>query len=128
LKTKKLIALLQAADPSGDLECCVDNLDIHYVVSVPAYYDGELQVLQRDDSNPYYNIVGAKYVCGGHKLKIVPLSIADAIFEDPSLPVDYSGCGSPESAEKRKKADDATRQQARNTTKKPNPQGQTGRS
>ena len=31
MKTNKLIELLQKADPSGDLEVCIDNHDIHFV-------------------------------------------------------------------------------------------------
>ena len=90
MKTKELIRQLQEADPSGELECCVQNADIHFVHIEPAYYDGCLQVLIRDESNPYYNIIGAKYVSKGDKIVIHPLSISDAIFENEHLPVDFS--------------------------------------
>ena len=31
MKIKDLIAALQEADPSGEIECCVGNVDIWYV-------------------------------------------------------------------------------------------------
>ena len=92
MKTKELIRQLQEADPSGELECCVNNADIHFVNVEPAYYDGCLQVLKRDESkSPYYNICGAKYTSVGDKVVIRPLSICDAVFEQQDLPVEFEG-------------------------------------
>jgi hypothetical protein len=91
MKTKELIRQLQEADPSGELECCVGNADIHFVDVEPAYWDGCLQVLKRDESNPYYNIIGGKYTCRGDKVNVRPLSIGDAIFENQDLPVEFEG-------------------------------------
>ncbi len=51
MKTKELIRQLQREDPSGELECCVDNSDIFFVEHLPAYYDGCLEVLVRDKSS-----------------------------------------------------------------------------
>ncbi len=90
MKTKDLIEALQEADPTGEVECCVDNVDIHFVGREPAFYDGKLQLLIRDESNPYYNIIGAKYVSKGDKVVIHPLTFEDAISNDPALPIDYS--------------------------------------
>lgn len=94
MKTKELIRLLQEADPSGEEEVCVGNVDIHFVEKLPAYYDGALQVLERDESkSPYYNIVGGKYVRSGHKVKIHTLSISDALYNagnSMKFEVDYS--------------------------------------
>lgn len=86
MKTKDLIRQLQEADPSGELECCLGNADIHFIDVEPAYYDGCLQVLVRDE----HRIVGAKYVSKGHKVVIHPLSIRDAIFDKEDCPVDLS--------------------------------------
>lgn len=88
MKTKDLIRELQEADPFGEMECCVQNSDIHFVDLEPAYYDGYLQVLKRSDSK-YYNIIGAKYTSQGSKVVIHPLSISDAIFEQEDLPVEF---------------------------------------
>lgn len=91
MKTSELIRRLQEADPSGEMECCVENADIHFVGVEPAYWDGCLQVLVHDPAKaPYYDIVGAKYVSRGKKLVISTLSISDAIFDNEDLPVDYS--------------------------------------
>lgn len=92
MKTKELIRQLQDADPSGENEVCVGNSDIHFVDVLPAYYDGRLQVLIRDETKSNYNIVGAKLVSNGVKVVIVPLSIFDALWNDPDMPIDYSEC------------------------------------
>lgn len=88
MKTKDLIAALQKEDPTGELECCVGNIDIHFVSQEPAYYDGSLQVLERDMTNQYYNIIGAKFVRSGSKVQIHTLSIEEAILEHPDMLVD----------------------------------------
>jgi hypothetical protein len=89
MKTKKLIELLQAEDPTGEVEVCVNNEDIFFLEHTSAYWDGCLQVLKRDESSPYYNIIGAKIASTGGKIKIKTLSIEDAIYEDPDLPVEF---------------------------------------
>lgn len=95
MKTKELIKRLNDADPTGEAEVCVDNTDILFVEALPAYYDGYLQVLIRDKTKePYYNVVGAKYVNEGKKVCIHQHSIEDAIIENPELPVDLPD-GSP---------------------------------
>jgi len=89
MKTKDLIQLLNKADSSGEEEVCVGNHDILAVYGMPAYYDGCLQVLVRDKTKePYYNVVGAKYVRSGVKINIQTWSIEDAIYENSKLPVD----------------------------------------
>lgn len=90
MKTRELIRQLQETDPSGDLECCVGNADILAVWAEPAYWDGCLQVLVRDPTSQYYNVVGARYQDSGVKVVIQPHSICDALLEDPEMPVDTS--------------------------------------
>lgn len=111
MKTKKLIDLLQKADPSGELEACVGNADIHFVERTPAYYDGSLQVLIRDENNPFYNIKGGKYVRSGSKVQIHTLSITDVICNetlDNKCVIDYSELGE-DQAEATKKAHEELR-------------------
>lgn len=91
MKTRELIRRLQETDPSCDLECCVGNADILSVWSEPAYWDGCLQVLVRDPTTEYYNVVGVRYVGTGHKVVIQPYSVRDALLDDPDLPIDLSG-------------------------------------
>lgn len=86
MKTKILIRQLQEADPTGEVEVCVDNCDIGYVDLMAAYWDGPLQVLVRDENK----IIGAKYKRTGNKVKIHPLSISDAISNDHEIVIDYS--------------------------------------
>lgn len=89
MKVKDLIKKLNELDPTGETEVCVWNQDIHFVSEEPAYYDGCLQLLTRDPSNEYYNITGAKYISSGSKIVIRPLSIAEAIFNNTDLTVEY---------------------------------------
>lgn len=90
MKTKKLIKLLQDADPTGEEEVCVNNVDIFTVHPEPAYWDGTLQILERNEASEYYNVIGARYKRSGSKINISILSITDAICEDTKLKVDYS--------------------------------------
>lgn len=89
MKTKELIRQLQENDPTGECEVCVENIDIHFVCKEEAYWDGPLQVLQRDETCKYYNIIGGKYKTEGSKIVIRPLSFADAIL-NRDIPIDYS--------------------------------------
>jgi hypothetical protein len=114
MKTKDLIKELQEADPSGELECCVDNIDIWTVTTEPAYWDGSLQLLVRDPAltGKCYDIIGGKYVRSGHKVVISPRSITDILWDDDDAVIDYSGAGA--HAERYRKTDEETRQAGRN--------------
>jgi hypothetical protein len=107
MKTKDLIKLLQEEDPSGEIECCVGNADIVAVEQMPAYYDGKLQILSKDEKG---RIIGAKYKGSGLKLKIKVMDICDALFSYPDLAVDYSDLSSA-NAEEFKRVDDEIRDQ-----------------
>ena len=91
MKTKKLIELLQKADPEGTGEVCIPtqegNVDIFNLEWKEGYWDGPYQVLIRDWDNPYYNVVGAELRSDGNKLCIKTISIEDALLSDPDLPV-----------------------------------------
>lgn len=84
MKTKKLIELLQEADPSGERECVVGNHDILDVSAEPGYWDGAYEVLIREEENPFYNVIGAKITTKGIKVVINTLSIKSAIWESDS--------------------------------------------
>lgn len=113
MKTKELICLLQQEDPSGEVEVCVGNVDIHFLEYLPAYYDGRLQVLKRDEKD---NIIGGKYIKTGHKVNIHTLSISDAVYNYENFEVDYSDLH-PESAERAKTNHEALRQWRKNLEK-----------
>jgi hypothetical protein len=91
MQVRELIRLLQEADPTGDEQVSVGNSDIHFVGVEPGYWDGCLQVLKRDDACEYYNIVGAEFRSNCKKIVINALSIRDALFNDPAMPVTYDG-------------------------------------
>lgn len=89
MKSKEIIRQIRSLDPSGELEVVLkDNRDIHFVDVMGAYRDGMVEQLVRDPDVEGYNVIGAKVRSKGLKLCIIPLSIADAIFSDPDLPVD----------------------------------------
>jgi hypothetical protein len=91
VKTRELIRQLQEADPSGELECCVGNHDIHFVERWPAFYDGALQILVRDPNKSGYNIVGGIVQCSGEKVQIHTLSLEDCLFEQLDFPIEIRG-------------------------------------
>ncbi len=88
MKTKDLIKMLQAADPEGKMVCCIGNEPIDAVYPSPAYYDGRLEVLEKDDDG---NIIGARWESAGFKVVFHTENIEDAIYGDPDLPVTYEG-------------------------------------
>lgn len=90
MKTRELIRLLSEADPGGDAECCIDNSDILCVELMPAWYDGRLEILDRDKSIKGYDVIGARVVSSGLKIKIRRHSIEDMILVSHELPVDLS--------------------------------------
>jgi len=65
VKVKELIRLLQEEDPEA--EACVHNADIESVYAAQAYWDGRLQVLERDAEG---YVVGGKYTSNGWKVNI----------------------------------------------------------
>ena len=89
MTTKELIEALQKEDPSGNLDVTVGKTPIHFVEQIQAYYDGCLEKLVQDKTNPYYNIVGGIITSRGNHVDIHTLSLQDAIFEDPNLPVTF---------------------------------------
>lgn len=113
MKTRELIRLLREADPSGDIECCVGNHDIYIVESAPAYYDGSLQILIRDENRQgEFNVIGAKRTNRGQKVNIRDLSIADCILDNADFPVEFEGVG-PEMEKYYRDQDEKARQEAR---------------
>ncbi len=112
MKTKELIRQLQEADPEGDLEVSVGNVDIYFVEKLPTYYDGRQQVLIRDETKTGYNIVGAKVRSSGSKVKIHCVSISDAIWDNPEIPIDYSDL-TPERADEYKASHEKIRASVR---------------
>lgn len=88
MKTKDLIDKLKEADPSGDLECCIGNCDIIGIHTDPGYWDGCLQVLERDEKG---RIKGGKYCSGQTKVVIRTYSIRDFVVDNNNFKVSYDG-------------------------------------
>jgi len=111
VKVKELIRLLQEEDPES--EACVHNADIESVYAAQAYWDGRLQVLERDAEG---YVIGGKYTSKGWKVNICPSSITEQIWGDPDFKVDYSELGG--SAERYIESDNKTRQASRDVIRK----------
>ncbi len=87
MKTRELIRQLQAADPGGELECCVDNHDILFVERQFAFYDGALEILVRDPGlQGQYDVVGGIIQRAGEKIRLHILSLEDALSEAQNGP------------------------------------------
>lgn len=85
MKTKDLIAQLQENDPTGEVECVVGGIDIHFVERMPGFYDGCYQVLIKDKPNQYPT--GVKIMRSGEKVMIHTLSASDLIFDAEDVEV-----------------------------------------
>lgn len=92
MKTKELIRQLQEADPTGEIECCVGNCDIDNVTVLPAYYDGNLQVITvRDERGA---AIAGKLFHNGRKVQIEAFSFGEHVFfEHGVFEIDYSDLG-----------------------------------
>ena len=92
LKTRELVKQLQEADPTGELEVTVGKTDIHFLQTLPGYYDGYYEVLVRDENLiDCYNVVGAEIRGTGYHVCIETFSIQDMLHDDPSAPVTIIG-------------------------------------
>lgn len=93
MKTRELVRLLQKADPTGEVDCCVDGIDIFSVQRLPAFQDGPKEVLQREaDRKPHFDIIGGTISRRGEKVLIKALSLKSALINDPNLPIELVEC------------------------------------
>ena len=78
MKVRELIAELQKADPTGEVEVSIDGRAPFFVSNEPAYYDGALQTLIRDAKG---SVVGVRIVRGGNKIRIRSMDYEDVIWD-----------------------------------------------
>jgi len=90
MKTKKLIALLNEVDPTGEMHVTVGKEDIYFLHQSPSSYDGYVQKLILDESCEFYNIVGAEFPKEDH-ITLVTVGLKWALLDDPDLPIDCGG-------------------------------------
>jgi hypothetical protein len=87
MTTGELIELLRKVDPEGTTPVCVDNHDIYHVSNPDyAYYDGTLEQLELKQGQ----IVGARLITEGLKVRLYVKSVEDLLFNQPELPVTVS--------------------------------------
>lgn len=85
MKTKELIEQLQKADPSGEIECCIENAAIGYIHKEYAYYDGCLQIIIGKDGR-----YSAKIMEKGYKIFVNPVDLETHVFDDPDFEIDIN--------------------------------------
>jgi hypothetical protein len=88
MKVKELIKqLLKEANGDENLEVCIGNIDISFVHKEPAYYDGSLQVIVRNEKG---RPIGGKYKREGSKIQIDTLDFYTLLWDKPEAEIDYS--------------------------------------
>lgn len=93
MKTKELVRLLQQADPTGEVDCCVNGIDVFSVRRLPAFQDGPKEVLHREpDRKPHFDVVGGTISRRGEKVLIKTLSLKSALINDPDLHIEVVDC------------------------------------
>lgn len=91
MKTSELIAQLKRADPEGNLVVNIEGALPFFVQTLPAYYDGDLFDLERDEELNCYNVKGAIFRRTGLKVEIATIDLRSALVENRDLPVKYEG-------------------------------------
>jgi hypothetical protein len=87
VKSKDLIRRLQELDPSGEIEVCIGNEDIWFLQRLPAYYDGPLQVVTREEND---RPLSMKYTNQGDKIDIRRYDPQYFYEYNEDFPVDFS--------------------------------------
>lgn len=90
MKTKELIRQLQEHDPTGENECVVDGVDIHFVQHYPGYYDGWYEVLIRDPERTgrCYDVQAVRMTRAGQKVRLHLHSAEDALLDNYNMPIE----------------------------------------
>ena len=88
MKTRELIAALQEADPSGELDCVVGNEAIEGVHDPHAAYDGPYERIRFGEDG---QAIGADYVREGRKVVLLLFGIDTLLLDDPEAPVGFIG-------------------------------------
>lgn len=93
MKTKKLVQLLLEADPDGEAEVCVGNVDIIDVDGpMPAYYDGQFVQITCDDNardehlggHNSRGVVKVNARCSGvNKINLQIMDAEEAFLDNP---------------------------------------------
>lgn len=86
VKTKELIRQLREADPSGELQCNVNGIDILYVVPKEGYWDGPHEILHLDEDGSC-RVAYAETSTKGTKVDLRTWSIEDEIYANPDVPI-----------------------------------------
>ena len=91
MKSKDLIAKLQAIDPEGEMEVTIGKQDIFSVYSMPRYWDGCVTLLNRDSAlAPYYDVTGATISSEGMHICLKSLPLDMLLLDDPEAPITFA--------------------------------------
>jgi len=86
MTTRELIQHLQTVDPGGNSPVVVNNAPVRHVDRVPSYYDGYLEEIGWADKGSF-SPMSARWVDAGVKVRLLAISIRDAVMEKPDLEV-----------------------------------------
>lgn len=106
MTTAQLIEALKRADPEGNLVVNIEGALPFCVQTLPAYYDGDLFNLERDEELNCYNVTGAIFKRDGLKVEILTMDLRSVLVEQRDLPVKYEGFSEEAKARKEKRIND----------------------
>lgn len=106
MTTAQLIEQLKRADPEGNLVVNIDGALPFCVQTLPAYYDGDLFDLERDEELNCYNVKGAIFRRSGLKVEILTMDLRSVLIEQIDLPVKYEGFTEEAKVRKEKRIND----------------------
>lgn len=88
MKASELIAELKELDPNDECQICIGNSPLRRVERLPHYYDGRMQVVERDHRDIP---VRGGYPNHGCKITLHYDDLEDALLDNPDMELDLSG-------------------------------------
>ena len=88
MKVSELIKELTELDPNDECILCVSNHPISSIERLPYYWDGRLELIERDYT---HTPIKAGYKAGGCKISFHYNTLEDALIDNPEVELDLSG-------------------------------------
>jgi hypothetical protein len=88
MKVSELIKELAELDPDDECVLCINNQPITSVARSPYYWDGRLELIERDRA---YIPIKVGYKMGGSKISFHYDTIEDALMDNPEAELELSG-------------------------------------
>jgi hypothetical protein len=88
IKTSEFIKMLQKEDPLDECYVCVGNHPVSWVERLPAYYDGRMEWIEKDEHGTPIKV---GYPSGKMKLTIHYDTVEDALLDNPDAELILDG-------------------------------------